>query len=98
MIQNTFQCVLTTNGESTFAFFLYADGLVNSAQNGLFQIGIDGGDRINYYTVPGSRPPIVNDVNIISINFTYTSNVNLPGLWIFKLDDHIIAGTYLYFH
>ena len=78
MQRNTFQCVLTTNGQDTFVFFLYADGLI---QYYVQAIGIYDDDGINYYTVP-------------RVNITRTSNVNQPGLWVFKLDDYnIIAGV-----
>ena len=76
--------MLATNGRDTYAFFLYADGLIQWTRDGV-QIGIDGGDGMNYFTVPGSLTPEI-------INITHTSNVNRPGLWIFKLDRHIIAG------
>ena len=76
MQRNTFQCVLTTNGQDTFVFFLYADGLI---QYYAWQIGIYDDDGINYYTVP-------------RVNITRTSNVNQPGLWVFKLDNYNIIG------
>jgi hypothetical protein len=76
--------VLATDGSETFAFFLYADGLIQSIRRGV-QIGIDGGDGVNHYTVPDSLTPDI-------INITDTSNVNRPGLWIFKLDEYIIGG------
>ena len=68
--------------------FLYADGLIQWTRSGTgdgVQIGIDGGDQVNYYSVPGSLAPEI-------INITHTSNVHQPGLWIFKLDTHIVAG------
>ena len=71
--------MLATDGNDTFVMFLYADGLIQWTFDGV-QIGIDGGDRVNYYSVP-------------VINITHTSNVDQPGLWIFKLDTHIIAGS-----
>ena len=67
-------------------FFLYADGLIPNPQR-LVQIGIDGGDGVNHYTVPNSRTPDI-------VNITRTSNVNQPGLWVFKVDNYsIIAGV-----
>ena len=87
MQTNTFQCVLTTNGQDTFVFFLYANGLIELSLSHSIQIGIDGGDGVNHYTVPNSRTPDI-------VNITRTSNVNQPGLWVFKLDDNnIIAGV-----
>ena len=49
------------------------------------QIGIDGGDGVNHYTVPNSLTPDI-------VNITRTSNINQPGLWVFKLDDYNIIG------
>ena len=84
----TFQCVLATNGLDTLVLFLYADGLRElRPYNDLVQIGIDGGDGVNHYTVPNSRTPDI-------VNIPRTSNVNQPGLWVFKTDDYnIIAGV-----
>ena len=65
-------------------FFLYADGLIQSPYF-YVQIGIDGGDRVNHYTVPNSLTPDI-------VNITRTSNVNQPGLWVFKVDDYNIIG------
>ncbi len=82
---NTFQCVLSTDGQDTYAFFLYAD-VGQTLPNMHVQVGIDGGDGVNYYTVPGSFTPNI-------FNITYTSNVHQPGLWIFKLDNYMIGGN-----
>ena len=84
MQRYTFQCVLTTNGQDTFVFFLYADGLI---QYYAWQIGIYGGDGLNYYTLPYSD----------RVNITRTSNVNRPGLWVFKVDDYNIIGGVCHF-
>ena len=68
-------------------FFLYADGLIRLDPNYPIQIGIDGGDGVNHYTVPNSLTPDI-------VNITRTSNVNQPGLWVFKVDGYnIIGGT-----
>ncbi len=85
--RNTFQCVLATNGQDTFILFLYADGLIQWADGccGYAQVGVDGGDGVNYYSVPDSLTPEI-------INITHTSNVDTPGLWILKVDSTIIAG------
>ena len=84
MQRNTFQCVLTTNGQDTFVFFLYADGLIQYYGQ---EIGINGGDGVNYYAVSYS------DI----VNITRTSNVNQPGLWVFKVDDYNILGGVCHF-
>ena len=46
--------------------------------------GINAGDRINQSTVPGSRTPSI-------INITRTSNVGIPGVWMFQVG----RGMYL---
>ena len=67
-------------------FFLYADGLIPNPTYPV-QIGIDGGDGVNHYTAPNSLTPDI-------VNITRTSNVNKPGLWVFKVDNSkIVAGN-----
>ena len=43
-------------------------------------VGINAGDLINFITVPGSRTP--NIINIIN-----RSNIDIPGVWMFKVDE-----------
>ena len=83
-VTNTFQSALATNGQDTFLFFLYADNLIEWVLHGA-QVGVDGGDGVNYYSIPNSLTPEI-------INITHTSNVNIPGLWILKVDKNIIVG------
>ena len=40
--------------------------------------GINAGDGHNSYTIPGSQTPSI-------VNITQTSNVGLPGVWIYNL-------------
>lgn len=87
--RNTFQLVLATEGDRSFAMFLYLDdgiewttGDDGGGFNGLggmpAQVGYDAGDSINYYTVPGSMTPSIADIET-------TSNVGVPGLYIFQV-------------
>ena len=46
--------------------------------------GINAGDRINHVTVPGSRTSSI-------INIARTSNVGIPGVWMFQVG----RGMYL---
>ena len=46
--------------------------------------GFNAGDGIRSYTIPGSRTPSI-------INITYTTNVDIPGTWIFK-----VGGVFKY--
>ena len=73
--------------------FLYADGRIQwttgDASDGTDGLGgtealagINAGDGINSLTIPGS---LTSDI----INITQTSNVNNPGVWIFKVGEGI---------
>ena len=84
---NTFQCVLATSELESFVLFLYADlqwttGDISGGFNGLggteALAGFNAGDQINSYTLPGSRTSSIIDI-------TTTSNVGIPGTWIFKV-------------
>ena len=46
-------------------------------------VGINAGDQIGSITVPGSRTP--NITNIVN-----TSNIDIPGVWMFKVDECMI--------
>ena len=46
--------------------------------------GINAGDRINYYTISGSRTSSI-------INIARTSNIGILGTWMFK-----VGGTHCY--
>ena len=76
---NTFQCILatSTSGKSSFVLFLYADGEIQWEDYAL--AGINAGDGINSVTIPGSLTPSI-------INITQTSNVGIPGVWMFQVD------------
>jgi len=86
MQRNTFQCVLATDGSLSFIIFLYADGLIqwttgdgSGGTNGLggneATAGYDD-DGANSFNIPGSGTAEI-------INITQTSNVGIPGMWIF---------------
>ena len=88
---NTFQCILATTELESFVMFLYADGKIqwttgdaSGGTNGLGGIaalaGINAGDGINNITIPGS-------LNASIINITQTSNVGIPGVWMFKVGE-----------
>ncbi|XP_065911625.1 protein mesh-like isoform X3 [Dysidea avara] len=95
---NTFQAVLATNGLQSFVIFLYADGEIqwttgdaSSGLNGLggipAQVGFNAGDGLRYAAIPQSRTNAI-------INITRTSNIGVPGVWVFRIDeeDVVIAG------
>ena len=73
--------------------FLYADlqwttGDKSFGRGGLGGIealaGYNAGDQINFYTLAGSQTSKIT-------NIARTSNVGIPGRWIFKLGE----GTYI---
>ena len=84
---NTFQLVLATDGNRSFALFLYLDNGIQwtaSAKYNSFvgmeaQVGYDAGDYVNYYTVPGSMTSSIADIET-------TSNVGVAGLYVFQVD------------
>ncbi|XP_065916685.1 uncharacterized protein [Dysidea avara] len=88
---NTFQCVLATSRVQSFAIFLYADGEIqwttgdrSGGDRGFYGTealaGINAGDGINSDTIPGSLTSSI-------INIAQTSNVGIPGIWMFKTCD-----------
>ena len=86
---NTFQCVLATDGVESFVIFLYAFGEIqwttgdsSGGDDGLggdeAVAGINGGDLHRYYNILGSQTPDI-------INIDQTSNVEIPGVWMFQV-------------
>ena len=76
--------------------FLYADGEIqwttgdaSGGTNGLggtpAQVGFNAGDGNHSATVPGSRKAAI-------INIDNTSNVDVPGMWIFQVNENIRSG------
>ena len=83
---------------------MYADGRMqwttgdnSGGYNGLSGTealaGINAGDRINHVTVSGSRTSSI-------INIARTSNVGIPGVWMFQVGRgtcmHKYVHTYVY--
>ena len=74
---------------------MYADGGIQSntsdSSGGLggteALAGINAGDGVNHITIPGSLTPSI-------INITGTSNVGIPGVWMFKVN----GGNCLHIH
>ena len=75
--RSTFQCVLATDGQSTFVIFLYADGGIEWDFPG--QVGLNAGDGIRFFSHPDSFSSRLTNIHT-------TSNVGNPGVWIFKVD------------
>ncbi|NXH13739.1 SNED1 protein, partial [Bucco capensis] len=94
---NTFQATLTTDTKRSFVILNYWDiqWTTGSASDGDAETGLGGtpahagfnsGDNINYYNIPGSQTEAI-------INITKTSNVNVPGRWVFQVDDFKVTGV-----
>ncbi|OXB52164.1 hypothetical protein ASZ78_007861, partial [Callipepla squamata] len=92
---NTFQAVLATDGSTSFIILNYGDiewttGIANQGDphTGLggtpAQAGFNSGDDVHYYNIPGSRTPAVLRIN-------RTSNVGVPGRWIFRVDEFTVT-------
>ena len=86
---NTFQCVLASNEFESFVLFLYPDdgiqwttafssGGTNGFGGNEAVAGISAGDGVNFITIPGSLTPSI-------INIANTSNIGVPGVWMFKV-------------
>ena len=95
---NTFQCILATSGTESFVTFMYADGRIewttgdwSGGSSGLFGTealaGFNAGNRINSYTISGSRTSSI-------INIARTTNVGIPGTWIFKVGGKYVTIVY----
>ena len=95
---NTFQCVLASSRAESYIIFLYKElqwttgDVSDGGRGGLggteALVGINAGDRINSITVPGSRSPNITNV-------ANTSNVNVSGVWMFKIDECTYVCMYL---
>ena len=98
---NTYQCVLATSATKSFVILLYADGGIQwttgDASGGVGGLGgtealagINVGDGINSITIPGSLTPSI-------INISKTSNVGIPGVWMFEVDggNRMCIHTYI---
>ena len=100
---NTFQCILATTTRNSFAMFLYPKGRIQwttgDDAGGKYGLGgtealagINAGDGISSITIPGSLTSSILDI-------TETSNVGIPGVWVFKVGEsmfmlYCIAGYF----
>ena len=81
---NTFQCVMVTDGRLSFVMFLYADGLIqwlwsDDHVGNPAEVGINAGDGIHFFRHPDSNTTRL-------LNITLTSNVGIPGVWVVRTD------------
>lgn len=78
--ENTFQVVLATDGEVSFVFFIYGD-----IEWGFSNIGFRNSDGSRNFMVPGALTSRTVDIEL-------TSNVGVPGLYIYRVDLEQILG------
>ncbi|XP_076216835.1 alpha-tectorin-like isoform X1 [Aptenodytes patagonicus] len=94
---NTFQAALTTDTKTSFIILNYEDiqWTTGKASGGDAKTGLGGtpahagfnsGDQTNFYNIPGSQTEAI-------INITQTSNVNIPGRWVFQVDEFKVTGV-----
>ena len=85
---NTFQCVLVSDGSLSFAMFLYGkiqwitgdtSGVTGGRGGTPARAEFNAGDGKRIFTLPGSQTASL-------INITTTSNVGVPGQWIFQIN------------
>jgi len=77
---NTLQVVLATDSQASFVFFIYSD-----IQWGTANIGFNAGDGVRLFMVPGALTPQTR-------NIENGSNVNIPGTYIYRVDQHVVFG------
>ena len=77
--------MLGTDGRRAYVIFLYADGEIQWTRGTRSLAGFNAGDGIRFFTISGSRTTEI-------INITSTSNVNKPGVWIFRTDTETIVN------
>ncbi|NWT11368.1 TECTA protein, partial [Vireo altiloquus] len=94
---NTFQAVLTTDSKMFYIILNYWDiqWTTGTASDGDAETGLGGtpahagfnsGDETNFYNIPGSQTEAI-------INITTTSNVKVPGRWVFRVDKFQVTGV-----
>ena len=88
---NTFQCILASDGFSSYVIFMYADngiqwttGDASGGTNGLggtpAQAGFDAGNLKDFTLIEGS---FTSDI----INIDKKSNADWPGLFVFQVNN-----------
>ena len=83
---NTFQCILASSHNGSFAIFVY-DNIQWPTSGGEALAGINAGDGANHITIPGSLTPSIS-------NIEGTSNIDVPGIWVFRVGE----GNHMYMY
>nr|XP_006816089.1 PREDICTED: uncharacterized protein LOC100367463 [Saccoglossus kowalevskii] len=92
-LRNTFQAVLISDGEKSFAIYNYCDiewttgtasyGNTQGVGGTPAQVGFNAGDGVTFFAVPSSFQPEVIDIE-------ETTNVGVPGRYVFQLNGETI--------
>lgn len=80
---------MITDNIHSFAIFLYADiQWSHSTEEPIMhaQAGFDAGDGVRHFTINGSRTSSIVDIET-------TSNIGVPGKYVFRVDDTTIDAT-----
>ena len=91
--RNTYQVVLATDGKASYSLFLYSaiEWTSWSTRGGTVthtaQVGFNKGDGSHFFA------PFIDNLSTLPV----TSNVNVPGLYVYRIDGADISprpGTY----
>lgn len=86
---NSFQAVITTNGQRSYVMFLYPPGgieWVTSDSSGFPQAGFNAGDGVISTSLPDSRTAAIQSI-------ATASNVGVSGLWVYRVDGTTIVSA-----
>uniref|UniRef100_A0A3Q2PFA0 NIDO domain-containing protein n=1 Tax=Fundulus heteroclitus TaxID=8078 RepID=A0A3Q2PFA0_FUNHE len=86
--QTTFQVVLTTDGQFSFVLMNYGS-IANTSKS--VQAGYDTADSSHHFSIPGS---MTNNAVGSNSFFSLHSNVNVPGRWVFRVDQGSTGCNY----
>ncbi|XP_035986707.1 LOW QUALITY PROTEIN: alpha-tectorin, partial [Fundulus heteroclitus] len=86
--QTTFQVVLTTDGQFSFVLMNYGS-IANTSKS--VQAGYDTADSSHHFSIPGS---MTNNAVGSNSFFRLHSNVNVPGRWVFRVDQGSTGCNY----
>ena len=75
---NTLQVVIATNGQVSFVLYIYSN-----IEWGVANIGFNAGDNVRSFMVPGAR-------TFQTRNIENGSNVNIPGLYMYRVDRRLV--------
>ena len=86
-IRNTFQVALATNGNKSFLFFVYGNiDWIDSDTN----IGFKNANGSQFFMLPESP----TEAAVEKLNLVQSSNVGVPGLYLYQVDGEITLLLY----